>query len=185
MISGRTKERSYGHPEHSMFVMTPISTKIPEEIHKLTATDNNIANGNPSLEDLWSLETIGINVKGKEEQDELVMESFKSTVSKRNDGRYVVGWPWRKENPNLPDNFELSLGRLKSLMRRFEGKNELPNKYNDIIRDQEIKNIIEKVKEQPSQSETLKHYIPHHAVINPEKATKKIRIIYDALVDLW
>ena len=54
---------------------------------------------------------------------------------------------------------------------------ELIQKY-DIITDQREKGIIEKV---GSESNSLiKHYIPHHAVVNPTKATTKARVVYDA-----
>ena len=39
--------------------------------------------------------------------------------------------------------------------------------------------MIEKVDEQHSQTKTIKHYIPHHAVIYPEKATTEIRVVYN------
>ena len=55
---------------------------------------------------------------------------------------------------------------------------ELIQKYDDIITDQREKGIIEKV---GSESNSLiKHYIPHHAVVNPTKATTKVRVVYDA-----
>ena len=55
---------------------------------------------------------------------------------------------------------------------------DLVQKYDDIIKDQLRKGIIEKVRTESNC--TLKHYIPHHAVINPTKATTKVRIVYDA-----
>jgi len=36
--------------------------------------------------------------------------SFKSTLKFEN-GCYWVQWPWKKENPELPNNRELALGR--------------------------------------------------------------------------
>ena len=55
---------------------------------------------------------------------------------------------------------------------------ELIQKYDDIITDQREKGIIEKV---GSESNSLiKHYIPYYAVVNPMKATTKVRVVYDA-----
>ena len=55
---------------------------------------------------------------------------------------------------------------------------DLIQKYDDIIRDQLKQGIIEKVRNETK--DTTKHYIPDHAVINPNKATTKVRIVYDA-----
>ena len=55
---------------------------------------------------------------------------------------------------------------------------ELIQKYDDIITDQLNKGVIEKV---GCESDSLiRHYIPHHAVVNPAKATTKVRVVYDA-----
>mgnify|MGYP003684514647 CR=1 FL=1 len=56
---------------------------------------------------------------------------------------------------------------------------DLLHKYDDIIQDQCKRGIIKKIPS--SQSETrIKHYIPHHAVVDLTKPTTKVRIVYDA-----
>ena len=82
--------------------------------------------------------------------------------------------------PHLPENFELSLGRLKSLSKRLEKNPNLLEKYNNIIQEQIAKGVIERVESSEEDNENRKHYILHHAVITPEKSTTKIRIVYDA-----
>ena len=73
------------------------------------------------------------------------------------------------ENPQLPDNYQLALGRLNSLLRRIQGNPELLEKYDNIIKDELEKEIIEKVSDET-----------HHAVITPDRKTTKVRIVYDA-----
>ena len=55
---------------------------------------------------------------------------------------------------------------------------ELIQKYDDIITDQQEKGIIEKVGSEPNS--LIKHYILHHAAVNPTKTTTKVRVVYDA-----
>ena len=55
---------------------------------------------------------------------------------------------------------------------------ELIDKYDDIIQNQLKLGVIEKVTS--NRKDTTKHYIPHHAVINPDKASTKVRVVYDA-----
>ena len=45
----------------------------------------------------------------------------------------------------LPENFELALRRLRSLVKRMKDTPEFLNKYNETIHDQLNKGIIEKV----------------------------------------
>ena len=58
---------------------------------------------------------------------------------------------------------------------------DLKEKYTEIIEEQLKQGIIEMVSPDVQSNNTIKHYIPHHAVINPSKATTKVRIVYDAL----
>ena len=43
--------------------------------------------------------------------DDQAIQNFHDTVRKTN-GRYEVTWPWKEENPQLPDNYQLALGNL-------------------------------------------------------------------------
>uniref|UniRef100_A0A182EV55 Integrase catalytic domain-containing protein n=2 Tax=Onchocerca ochengi TaxID=42157 RepID=A0A182EV55_ONCOC len=69
---------------------------------------------------------------------------------KKVNDRYQVAWPWKETNFKLNDNLE---------QLQF--------------------NIIEKVSPEMDQVGII-HYLPHHEVVTPSKATTKIRIVYDA-----
>ena len=106
------------------------------------------------------------------------MRIFNSTLEIANN-RYHVTWPWKNSCPELPENRELAYGRFKSLVHKMQNKPDFLQKYDEIIQDQCKKGIIEKI---PPRSENtgIKHYIPHHAVIDPTKPTTKVRVVYDA-----
>ena len=106
----------------------------------------------------------------------MFFDAFKDAVTKQ-DGRYQVTWPWREEEPDIPDNYELCKGRLRSLYKRLSEEPEILKRYDEIIKDQLNKDIIERA---PIGNEERVHYIQHHAVINPDKRSTKIRIVYDA-----
>ena len=60
----------------------------------------------------------------------------------------------------------------------MKNNSELTKQYDNVIQDQLRMKVIERVKSGPSDS--IKHYIPHHAVVNPSKTTTKVRVVYDA-----
>lgn len=91
----------------------------------------------------------------------------------------MVTWPWIEDHPNLSENYQLALGRLKSILQRLIKLPTLLEKYDAIIKEQLSKGIIEKVTEEMVEG-PLKHYIPHHPVITPLKTTTKVRVVYDA-----
>ena len=131
----------------------------------------------PPIENYWNLETIGINEPPDKNDDIKAMENFDNTV-KFDGSRYLVTWPWKTEEFELPDNKDLAYGRFRSLLYRLKNKPELFEKYNDIITDQTQKEVIEKV--DTIETDNLVHYIPHHAVVDTSKPSTKVRIVYDA-----
>ena len=178
VISGRTtNQRNERHQENIMFIMTHSSSDIISTIHSLTSVERSL-HAPPDIDEFWKLETIGITPPGKIKEDDAVMEHFKNTAVKV-DGRYQVTWPWIDEDVKPPENYELSLGRLKSLYRRLVEDPELLKKYDNIIEDQLSKSIIEEINESEEEGQN-KHYIPHHGVITPDRDTTKVRIVFDA-----
>ena len=127
----------------------------------------------PNLDEFWKLETIGIN-------DDQAVQNFHDTVSyRKTNERSEVTWQWKEANPRLPDNYQLALGRLNFLLKRIQGKLELLQKHDSIIKDQLKKEIIKEVNDRTEEG-SKRHYIPQHAVITPDRKTTNARIVYDA-----
>ena len=178
IVAGRTsngKETTAAEP--SMFVMTHTTDPVPE-LQSFSSPDSSL-NVPPPLEKFWNLESIGITDPIQETTDDVTLEYFNNTIQLRG-GRYHVKWPWKEKDPDLPSNRELAQGRLQSLARKLQKTPELMEKYNTIIENQLEQGIIEKVDQPSSENESTVHYIPHHAVITPQKTTTKIRVVYDA-----
>uniref|UniRef100_A0A914URF9 Reverse transcriptase domain-containing protein n=1 Tax=Plectus sambesii TaxID=2011161 RepID=A0A914URF9_9BILA len=131
-----------------------------------------------TVENFWKLEAIGVNDNPEVDDDEVALQQFQNSV-KIKDGRYVVKWPWKDNNPDLPSNYTLCIARLTSTLRRLKEQPDLLQKYDDIMKEQLQKSIIEPVNDLDQHSGIV-HYLPHHPVITPNKATTKVRIVYDA-----
>ena len=125
------------------------------------------------LKMFWDLEAIGIPPN-----EATVYDEFESTIQ-FNGERYEVSLPWKEAHAPLPDNYDLSLKRLVGLLKRLKQNPGILQQYNMVIREQIEQGIVEFVDTQ-TRPHSLVHYLPHHAVIREDKATTKLRIVYDA-----
>ncbi|XP_065059138.1 uncharacterized protein LOC135686755 [Rhopilema esculentum] len=125
------------------------------------------------LNKFWDFETIGIRDK------ETVAESFEKNVS-FTDGKYSVVLPFKENSPVLPDNFENSVNRLNSTLKRLKKTPDVVQECDSIINEQLEKGIIEKVDLTSPVEVGEVHYLPSQVVIREEALTTKIRIVYDA-----
>ena len=176
-LSGSLPTEEKKAAEVSMFLMTGNSSQQYQQ--SFVAPLENINDFvKPNLDEFWKLETIGIKEPINDCDDDLAIQNFHDTVRKTN-GRYEVTWPWKEENPQLPDNYQLAVGRLNSLLKRIQGNPELIQRYDRIIKDQLKKEIIEEVNDVTEEG-CKKRYVPHHAVITPDRKTTKVRIVYDS-----
>ncbi|VDM98123.1 unnamed protein product, partial [Onchocerca ochengi] len=137
-------------------------------------------NFNSELEKFWKLEMIGIQESPTADDDDEVLKHFKGTIYKQH-GKYHVCWPWKDSKHKLSNNYGLCVGRLKNLITRLQHKSIL-HLYNETIQDQLRSAIIEEV--HPKDKIGVIHYLPHHEVLTPNKATTKLRIVYDASAHL-
>ena len=133
------------------------------------------------LERFWDLQSIGIPEHETDQSDDIVAhEDFTKNIESI-DGRYHVSWPWKCDpSENLPENFELANGRLKSLVKRLAQTPEVLHTYHETITSQLDKGIIEEIPSRSENSDGPCHYIPHHCVVKPDSTTTKIRVVYDA-----
>ena len=74
---------------------------------------------------------------------------------------------------SLPNNYDLSLRRLTSLLHRLRRSPNTLDQYSAIIREQLNMGIIEPVEKIDPPART--HCLPHHAVVRHDKDTTKVR----------
>ena len=72
---------------------------------------------------------------------EFVLEKFKNQLSRSKEGWYETGPIWGESNISLANNKCGSLGRLKSLLKKLDQKQELREAYDSVIKDH-LENII-------------------------------------------
>ncbi|XP_065182223.1 uncharacterized protein LOC135812933 [Sycon ciliatum] len=130
------------------------------------------------LSQFWQLENIGIKDSPYANDDEIALAQFRKTTE-YSEGRYSIQWPWKPDDTEdqLPSNYGLALGRIKSLAKRLASDGQLLESYDKVIRQQLAKGIIEEV--QLSGISGKQHHFPHHPVVTPAKSTK-VRTVYDA-----
>ena len=150
---------------------------LAQATHLLSVTQENDS-VDKSLEDqvsdFWKLESLGIK-KGESS----VYETFEEEIEFIG-GRYQVKLPWKNDHPILPDNFQLCQKRFQGLFSKLKGNPELLKEYDSIIKDQEEREIIERVEPNGSSVIGKTHYLAHHPVIRQDKETTKVRLVYDA-----
>ena len=85
---------------------------------------------------------------------------------------------WTENKVPLKNDKSGSLGHLKPLLKRIELNPETFKAYDQVIRDQLVNNVIEKVSE--NQSENPKEFfLPHRPVIRQNAESTKLRVVYD------
>ena len=129
------------------------------------------------LKKFWDTESIGI--KGDPEPKEFI-ESFNESVH-FNGKRYEVELPWKQDCHSIPSDYQLCEKRLRSLHRKMLHQPELLQEYNQIIQQQIQDGIVERVPDEDIENtdkETV-HYSPHHGIVQRDRDTTKLRIVYD------
>ena len=118
----------------------------------------------------WELESLGIN---KHEQS--FYEEYLNTICGNEYNRYEVRLPFKENHPLI---HELCKRRLLNLHQKFKDNPDVLKTYNYIFIEQKQNGVIEEVMSPRKLGET--HYIPHHPVIEDDKTTTKICIVFDA-----
>ncbi|XP_077995002.1 uncharacterized protein LOC144448600 [Glandiceps talaboti] len=152
---------------HSAFVSS---------FHVQSGQDNGL---DEALRNLWNLDAWETKKEDVLTADEQLATTKAVKSLKRIDNRYEVAIPWRDEQPDLPDNHRLVENRLISLERTLSKKPTLATHYKEVMEANIRKGYFEKVNDS---AENLgpSWYLPHFPVVREDKATTKVRIVYDS-----
>jgi len=166
-----TKESHYTGFHHTFRLQ--IERREPTLPEKDTLELNNL------LKRFWDLESIGIIPTGPQltPEDKLAWDKVNKSL-KFNGQHYEVAVPWRDERPQLPNNLPMARKRLVSTERRLMKDKEVAVAYQQVINDYLDKKYIRRVPDDERKPE-CQWLLPHFPVVRPEKATSKVRIVFD------
>ncbi|KJH40532.1 hypothetical protein DICVIV_13510 [Dictyocaulus viviparus] len=140
-----------------------------------------------SWEEFCTFESTGIHEytgptsKERELENAAIWKQFEETIEKRDDG-YYVKLPWKYNANTLPDNKGMAIKRLHATLKALKNKPAILHKYNETIKGQLQQNVIEEVDESSPNRGAIVHYLPHQAVLTPNKETTQLRVDCGTLV---
>ena len=137
---------------------------------------------NEQLKKFWEIEEIGSNglVKWTEEET-LVHNKFKECLTYEangEEGKYQVKLPIRDDIEKLGSNKVGAVNRYNGLKRRLDKHTSLGQQYTGVMTEYIESGFLEKLDN--SKESEGGFYLPHHPVVKEDKATTKVRPVFDA-----
>ncbi|XP_070549667.1 uncharacterized protein [Ptychodera flava] len=133
---------------------------------------------NEALRNMWNLDSWESKKRNVLTPEERLAVSKTAGSLKQVGNRYEIGIPWRDERPELPDNRKAAENRLLSLERTLSKKPALATRYREVMQANIKKGYFETV--DGTEGTGPGWYLPHFPVVREDKATTKVRIVYDS-----
>ena len=139
------------------------------------------------LTSFWSTESMGVAISPctcKETQippaERAVLKEIEESCQKQ-DGKWIMKYPWKKNPQSLPNNYPQVLKKLESTERRLTNQPEYASSYNEQIQEMEQLGFARKLTQKEVEEwKGPVHYISHHAIIRPEKKSTPVRIVFNS-----
>ena len=130
------------------------------------------------LQKFWEVDSsVSITEKELLKKELSAIKAFESSVQFKGE-RYEVEMPWKPNASELPKNYEMAVNRLISTEKKLLKDPKLAESYSEVITKCTQKGYISKMT--PSKTEEKAWYLPHFAIVRPEKTTTKTRVVFEA-----
>ncbi|XP_065354551.1 uncharacterized protein LOC135949022 [Calliphora vicina] len=114
----------------------------------------------------------------RSDEDTFCENNFMSTTRRNNSGRYIVTLPF-KNSEEIGTSRNIAMAQFLRMERMLSQKPELKKQYDQVIVEYIELGHMRKVS--PLEINTNpNYYLPHHAVIKPERLTTKLRVVFNA-----
>ncbi|XP_073831493.1 uncharacterized protein [Musca autumnalis] len=114
--------------------------------------------------------------------DQFCEDLFKCTTTRAGDGRYIVRLPFKEANSNgvgLGHSRSSAMAQFLRNEARLMRTPELKEEYDRVVREYSELGHMHLVPSSSSSSRT-NYYLPHHAVVKPDRASTKVRVVFNA-----
>ncbi|XP_033254138.1 uncharacterized protein LOC117193495 [Drosophila miranda] len=107
-------------------------------------------------------------------------QHFVHTHARRNDGVYIVQYPFKESAPPMGSTLPQALRRFSSLERKFRKFPALKQQYVEFMEDYIQRGHMEVIPSSTVENGPANHnYLAHHAVFKPDSTTTKCRVVFD------
>ncbi|XP_059222926.1 uncharacterized protein LOC131996847 [Stomoxys calcitrans] len=114
----------------------------------------------------------------RSEEDMVCEQNFKTTTRRNQNGRYVVTLPF-KNCEELGSSRNIALAQFYRMERKLQATPEIKEQYDKTILEYlELGHMRRLSAEEVTK--TPNYYLPHHAVIKPDRLTTKLRVVFNA-----
>ncbi|XP_036329665.1 uncharacterized protein LOC118741797 [Rhagoletis pomonella] len=118
-------------------------------------------------------------------EDQACEHIYATTTTRAPNGRYIVRLPFKEEFPkklSLGHSWSAALQQFFSMERSLQKKGDLGTMYNNVLQEYLDLGHMEHTKpcEIVANGKYFSFYLPHHAVVKPDKVTTKVRVVFNA-----
>ncbi|XP_075162890.1 uncharacterized protein LOC142235523 [Haematobia irritans] len=125
----------------------------------------------------WEVEEIPKKIL-RSEDDAFCELNFKNTTKRNEQGRYIVTLPF-KSFEELGNSRNIAMAQFFRMERKLMKTPDVKAQYDQTILEYLELGHMKKISPQEI-SKTPNYYLPHHAVIKPDRLTTKLRVVFNA-----
>uniref|UniRef100_W8AH72 Peptidase A2 domain-containing protein n=1 Tax=Ceratitis capitata TaxID=7213 RepID=W8AH72_CERCA len=163
-----------------------LSGSVTEKVSSFSTQIERVSNETLStqLRQFWEQEEIHIPPQSTPE-NQACEDYYVATTSRNSCGRYIVRLPFKETFPEkltLGHSRSAAFQQFLSMERTLQKKGELKTMYNDVLQEYITLGHMELTTPREINSYGNYHsfYLPHHAVVKPDKVTTKVRVVFNA-----
>ncbi|XP_075167803.1 uncharacterized protein LOC142239957 [Haematobia irritans] len=139
---------------------------------------------NDDIRKFWELEEVPI-VNPLSDDDSWCEKFYSETTSRLPNGRYMVRLPFRQDFPSklvLGSSRRAAMGQYLRTEKNLKKSPELASEYETVLSE-----YLELDHMEPTTSSEIckdekyySFYLPHHAIVKPERTSTKVRVVFNA-----
>ncbi|XP_059217443.1 uncharacterized protein LOC131994669 [Stomoxys calcitrans] len=139
---------------------------------------------NEDIRKFWEIEEVPVS-KPVSEIDAWCEEFYRRTTTRLPDGKYMVRLPFQQDLPSemiLGSSRRAAMGQFLRMEKTLANSHALSSEYSKVLFEYLTLEHMELAPpvEIHENSRYSSFYLPHHAVIRPESASTKVRVVFNA-----